>query len=160
MAGGRNRVPPDSMSKTPLILVADDCIIHTQLLEQALAEAGLEVHVTTVDNGRKVVDYLSVNPAIDIFGEFQIPDVLLLDLDMPKMNGFEVLNWIRTESRCKELPIVMLSASNDLDAVRKAYASGANGYLVKPFSDRDYTSLVHYVKRFLIEIEDLPANYK
>jgi CheY-like chemotaxis protein len=144
-------------AKRATILIADDCIIHTQSLEQALGGLGLDFRIHIVRDGKRAIEYLSREPATDIFDEFPRPDLLLLDLDMPQVDGFEVLNWVRTRSRCRKLPIVVLSASNHLEAARKAYATGANGYMVKPFSDRDYLSLAEGLKKLLHDLEQSSA---
>jgi CheY-like chemotaxis protein len=141
------------MTKRPVILIADDYIHHTQSLEAAFAEGGVDIRINIVRDGQEALDYLNRDRAIDIFDEFPIPDLLLLDLEMPKMDGFAVLDAIRAQARFKELPIIVLSASPSVESARQAYARGANGYIVKPFSDRDYTSLVEYVKKFLSELD-------
>ena len=144
------------MGHRPIILNADDNLVHIRLLQHVFGNSDSDFRIQVVRDGKQVVDYLSRNPATDLFDEYPTPDLLLLDLDMPNLDGFQVLQWIRAEPKYKELPVVILSASSDREDMRKAYALGANGYLVKPFSKRDYEGLVEQVRRFLLEMKDAP----
>jgi CheY-like chemotaxis protein len=143
------------MAKRPAILVADDSVVHTQSLKDAFARLDSGIQIKIVRDGAEAMNYLVRDPAKDFFDEFPTPIVLLLDLYMANMNGFEVLNWVRTQSEYRKLPVIVLSGSSKMADARRAYELGANGYLVKPFSDRDYLSLAVCVKRFLLNVKEL-----
>ena len=73
---------------------------------------------------------------------YSLPGLVLLDLKMPKTTGLDVLKWIRNQSMLKQLPVIVLSGSELQDDVHKAYAGGANSYMVKPPSFESLVSLV------------------
>jgi CheY-like chemotaxis protein len=113
------------------------------LLEHACRKAGLECDIQRVADGDEAIAYLR---GIDPFADrdrFPLPRLILLDLKMPRSNGFDVLTWLRSDQKLKAFPVVVLSSSNhDLD-LRRAYELGANSYLIKPVS---FDSLVDIVK--------------
>src|SRR3954463_15036656 len=113
------------------------------LLEHACRKAGLECDIQRVADGDEAIAYLR---GIDHFADrdrFPLPRLILLDLKMPRSNGFDVLTWLRSDQKLKAFPVVVLSSSNhDLD-LRRAYELGANSYLIKPVS---FDSLVDIVK--------------
>ena len=71
--------------------------------------------------------------------------ILLLDINMPRVDGFEVLKQVRASSAYRDVPVIMLSASDDVADMAQATALGANGYLVKPFSGEDFFSVLNNV---------------
>jgi len=106
----------------PHILVADDSPEDRFLLGRAFARSGFGDVVSMVENGEAAIDYLSQKPC---------PDLLLLDLKMPKVDGFDVLAWLQATPRLRELPVVVLSSSILPEDEAQAKALGAKDYLVK-----------------------------
>jgi class 3 adenylate cyclase len=104
------------------MLVMDDNRVNRLLLTHALEQNGH--HVSTAENGRIGMEMLRAQ-------EF---DVLLLDIDMPEMNGFEVLEALLQDNNLRDLPVIMTSASDELDRVVKCIEMGAEDYLVKPLN--------------------------
>jgi class 3 adenylate cyclase len=104
------------------MLVVDDNRVNRLLLTHALEQNGH--HVSTAENGRIGMEMLKAQPF----------DVLLLDIDMPVMNGFEVLEALLQDNNLRELPVIMTSASDELDRVVKCIEMGAEDYLVKPLN--------------------------
>lgn len=104
------------------MLVVDDNRVNRLLLTHALEQNGH--HVSTAENGRIGMEMLRSQPF----------DVLLLDIDMPEMNGFEVLEALLQDNELRELPVIMTSASDELDRVVKCIEMGAEDYLVKPLN--------------------------
>lgn len=104
------------------MLVVDDNRVNRLLLTHALEQNGH--HVSTAENGRIGMDMLKA----------QRFDVLLLDIDMPVMNGFEVLEALLQDNDLRDLPVIMTSASDELDRVVKCIEMGAEDYLVKPLN--------------------------
>jgi CheY-like chemotaxis protein len=76
---------------------------------------------------------------------FPLPSLILLDLKMPRLTGFEILKWIRTHRTLGELPVLVLSGSQLQDDMRQAYAGGANSYLVKPLGFDSLVSLIQNI---------------
>jgi len=104
------------------MLVVDDNRVNRLLLTRALEQYGH--HVSTAENGRAAMEKLRSQPF----------DVILLDIDMPEMNGFEVLAELLKDDELREMPVVMTSASDELDRVVKCIEMGAEDYLVKPLN--------------------------
>jgi class 3 adenylate cyclase len=104
------------------MLVVDDNRVNRLLLTHALEQHGH--HVANAENGRIAMEMLRSQPC----------DVLLLDIDMPEMNGFEVLEALLTDNNLRDIPVIMTSASDELDRVVKCIEMGAEDYLVKPLN--------------------------
>lgn len=109
------------------ILLVEDSPADAQMLRTALGKAGLAVEITHVKDGVEAVEYLAneQKPA-------QSCDVVLLDLNLPRLNGFEVLEHIRSIEELKSLPVVVMSGSTNSDEIDRCYHAGANSYICKP----------------------------
>ena len=129
-----------STSNFEVILVAEDNDDHVVLLLRAFRKGALVNPVFVVRNGVEVVQYLRGEGKFTNRAEYPLPTLLLLDLRMPMMDGFEVLEWIREHSVFKGLRTVVLTTSEDMRDINRAYQLGANSFLVKP------TDLDHFVR--------------
>src|ERR1041385_7784029 len=98
------------MSAQKTILVADDDSNDIFLLKRAFHKAGVDVHMEFLRDGEQVIRYLKGS---DYKGETPIPELLLLDLKMPRVNGFEVLEWIRRQPGLRRLLIIVLTSSDE-----------------------------------------------
>jgi len=116
------------------ILAAEDEETDRFILNLAFERAQLPHPLVTVCSGKECVDYLSgVESCVDR-PLHPLPALLLLDLKMPGMHGFEVLEWLVTRPKFKDLPVVVLSSSSDASDIQKALQLGARDYIVKPHS--------------------------
>jgi CheY-like chemotaxis protein len=114
------------------ILLAEDNPDDVFLLQEAFRKAGVTHRLQVVSDGVEAVSYLKGEPTYADRSRSPFPDILLLDLNMPRMNGFEVLEWLRQDAQCARLVVHVLTASaREADVVR-AYDLRANSYLVKP----------------------------
>jgi len=121
------------MKQPARILVADDSRDDVFLLRQAFSEAGLAASIDHMLDGEQAIQYLlKADPA---------PDLILLDLKMPRMDGFGVLEWLRTQPRLGHLPAVVLSASIIQEDKNKAKALGAHAFFTKPADFEDFIGL-------------------
>jgi CheY-like chemotaxis protein len=119
------------VSLTP-ILYAEDDQNDTFFLERAFKLAGIANPLVTVPDGQAAIDYcLGCGPYADR-AEHPLPCLLLLDLNMPKKSGMEVLTCIRQEPSLRTLPIIVLTSSLQDSDIHRAYLNGANAYLTKP----------------------------
>ena len=131
--------------KAPLkILVAEDDADDALLLCRALARAGVTAPVAVVRDGQEVLDYLQGNPPFDEGAAHFTPNLLLLDLKMPRLNGFEVLEWLRARGLLEDLVVVVLSSSAEANDLKRACSLGAKFYVVKPTA---FDELAHVVER-------------
>jgi len=124
------------------VLVAEDNPNDVVLLERALPRNGLEIHLRHVQDGTEVIDYLQGVGHFANRAAFPMPDVILLDLKMPKLTGFDVLHWMRDNNDCGQIPTVLFSGSGLEKDVEKAYALGANTYFEKPTSYAEFARLL------------------
>src|SRR5436305_6100446 len=112
------------------ILVADDSADDQFLITRAMKKAGAACVMYTVDDGAEAISYLSGMGQYADRGRFPFPDLLLLDLKMPRLGGFDVLRWLRT-SPYRGLPVVAHSTSRLESDVQQAFDLGASDYLLK-----------------------------
>lgn len=114
------------------ILLAEDSPDDVLLLQHAFKKAGVAHRLEVVCDGIEAMEYLNGENAYADREQHPFPDVLLLDLNMPRMNGFEVLEQVRREPRYSGLMVHVLTASSREADVQRAYALGANSYVLKP----------------------------
>ena len=115
------------------IVAVDDNPVVTELISAVLGHAGYDVDVAP--SGGEALILLQRNP----------PDLLLLDLEMPGLNGLEVLRILRDRKVCDGVPVLLLTAQSDTHYVARARELGAAGYLLKPFRAQDLTAKVRRV---------------
>jgi CheY-like chemotaxis protein len=113
---------------------ADDVL----LIGRAIQKAGLP-NPSLVRDGREAVEYLSGSGKYADRLAYPFPSIVLLDLKLPKMSGFEVLQWIRERPELCRIPVIMFTSSREMSDVDRAYSIGANAYLLKSV---DHTNLV------------------
>src|ERR1043166_3495920 len=135
------------MQQNNFILLAEDDPNDVLLLGRAFQKAGFHECLKTVRNGQEAIDYLSGKGVYADRAKFPLPFLLLLDLRMPVVDGFGVLQWARSQPDLKRLLIVVLTSSHLQADVDRAYELGANSYLVKPVS---FDEMVNLIKRFEI----------
>lgn len=99
------------MSKNLTILVADYDSKDLFLLSRAFKKTGLKHFVATVKNGQEAIDYLSGNPPFNDRTQAPLPNLVLLDLKMPKASGFDVLTWLQTQKPLRHVPVIAFSSS-------------------------------------------------
>lgn len=117
----------------PILVVEDEPDAIT-LLQHAFHKAGIRNPVHTARDGDHAIAYLSGQGACADRTAHPLPHLVLLDLKLPRCSGLEVLEWIRAQPALRGLPVVILTSSKERTDVRRAYAAGANSYLVKPSS--------------------------
>jgi len=116
----------------PIILVADDDECAELLMTTAFERAGLVRPIQFVRDGVEAIAYLSGEGIYSDRAKSPLPTVLLLDLNMPRKDGFEVLSWIRRQPALRQLHVYVLSGSSQARDIHRAYELGATSYLVKP----------------------------
>ena len=130
------------MSQELNILVADDSQDDIFLLQQAFKKAKVQSRFCQVCDGQEACSYLQGEGRWGDRIAHPLPDVLLLDLNMPYKNGFEVLRWVRQQSQCKLMLVYVLSASARESDIQQAHDLKANGYVIKPIQVCDLVRFV------------------
>ena len=125
------------MKTSPIhILLAEDDETDRILFTDAFEELNFKTRINIVKNGMELMNYLTKNGAV-------LPDLLFLDLNMPRKNGLECLKEIRTNIKLKEIPVAIYSTSASKDDVENTFLAGANIYIEKPM---DFDSLKKVLK--------------
>ena len=114
------------------ILLAEDSPDDVFLIRSALKKSGFQDPIYSVSNGEQVIQYLKGDGVYADRERCPVPHLLLLDLKMPRLNGFEVLTWIRSRPEWMCLPVIVLTTSFYGPEIKKAYDLGANSFITKP----------------------------
>jgi len=122
------------------IVVAEDDANDRKLLHLALQRNLKPVEIHELTDGIETVEYLKGEGRFKDRIKFPLPDLLIVDLKMPRMDGLQVIDWVRKEPQLARLPIVMLSGSGLDQDVAEAYRLGVNSYIRKP---EDFNDFVH-----------------
>jgi CheY-like chemotaxis protein len=114
-----------------LILMADDDPNDRTLITRALQAAGLECKIRQVHDGEEAINYFKGADGFSDRTQCPLPQLLLCDIKMPKVTGFEVLQWIRSQRAFHKLPVIIMSSSDLPNDMARAYQLGANEFLTK-----------------------------
>lgn len=134
-----------------IILLAEDREEDAELLKRAFSQAGITNPIVVVPDGDKAIRYLE---GLGPYKECPLPVLLLLDLKMPNSSGFEVLRWIRAHPSLKALRVLVLTVSESIYDVKRAYELGCNSFLIKTQSMADLVAQAKEIKSHWI---DAPA---
>lgn len=145
------------MPKT--ILLVEDSEDDAFFITRAFKAVGMVSPFSRVEDGQKAIDYLSAKGSYADRARFPMPSLVLMDVKLPFISGFEVLRWIREQSGFPRLPVVMFTSSNQECDVEKAYALGTNAYLMKPNHGEHYSDVAALIKRFWLDA-NLPPPLK
>ena len=167
MAGsGSNRNPDaDRSSASPSrsdqpgirswqILIAEDSKSDVFLIRQALRKSGIDAQIHVADDGEKTVRFLE---EADADPAAPCPDLILLDINLPRYKGGEVLRRLRASARCKDAIVVVVTSSDSQRDREDMYAFGANGYFRKPSEFSEFMKLGQLVRDLLARNETPPA---
>jgi len=126
------------------------------LIGRAIRKAGLD-QPSLVRDGREAVAYLSGTGPYSDRSVHPFPALILLDLKLPKMSGFEVLQWVRGHEATSRIPVVMFTSSKERADVDRAYDQGANAYLVKSVDHDDLVETLRRFRSFWLELNLNPT---
>jgi CheY-like chemotaxis protein len=142
-------------SEDKYILLAEDDVHIAELMLRALAEIGYTDNVILVHDGADALDYLGRRAR---FRDRVLanPTVVLLDLKMPKVDGLEALQQIKSDPALRATPVVMLTSSEDERDIRRSYDLGANAYVVKPAHFQQFSSVVRQLAQFWMNVNEPP----
>ena len=141
------------------ILLVEDNQNDLELTIEALSEHNLANRVVALSDGVEALDYLFYRGAY-ANRAVENPAVILLDIKMPRMDGIEVLEEIKSNDELKKIPIVMLTSSREEPDLKKCYNLGVNAYVVKPVNFRDFFDVVKQLGVFWAVINQLPNEVK
>jgi CheY-like chemotaxis protein len=146
------------MTENFVVLLVDDREDDIFLVQRAFRKANITNPLIPVTDGEQAIDYLKGEGKFSNRNEYPLPSLILLDLKMPKVDGFEVLTWIRQQPKLKGLAVVVLTSSTQLTDVNRAYELGANSFLVKPLDFENYQELGRILRQYWMLTVRLPES--
>ncbi|HEV8084668.1 MAG TPA: response regulator [Chitinophagaceae bacterium] len=135
------------------ILLVEDNEGDIILTLEAFEEWNTANHITVAKDGQAAIDFFSNENKHTV-----LPDLILLDINLPKKNGHEVLKFIKSEEKLKHIPVIMLTTSSSAADVKLAYNNYANCYITKPDEVDTFLKVVSAIENFWITIVKLPLN--
>jgi len=138
------------------ILIADDSTADIEILNRAFLKAGVPSPLFAVNDGEEAIRYLAGEGEFSDRAKYPFPSLLLLDLKMPRYDGFDVLDWMTKHPKLKRLWVTVFTSSGEPQDVNRAYDLGANSYVVKPGSFDDLTDIVTTLYRYWMKYNQEP----
>jgi CheY-like chemotaxis protein len=150
MMKDRNKIPIT-------ILVCDDDEDDRMLTKQALEDAHISNRIQFVEDGEQLLDYLFQRGAYaGETGEAPRPGLILLDLNMPKLDGREALKTIKEDPTLRDIPVVVLSTSRLDEDIARSYKLGVNSFITKPVTFSGLVEAMNVLGKYWLEIVELP----
>ena len=138
------------------ILLVEDNPGDIELTKRAFSKCNIANELVVVEDGEEALDYLFCTGSYVGRNCRDLPTVVLLDLNLPKINGLEVLNSIRANAKTKRLPVVIMTSSNEEKDITSAYNGGANSYVRKPVDYHEFVEAVKILGLYWLVINENP----
>jgi CheY-like chemotaxis protein len=142
--------------KQRVILMVDDDAEDCQLVRDALLECGQRHDLRIVRDGEELFEYLERRGEYEDGREAPLPDLILMDLKMPRKDGREALREIKTDRRLRRIPIVALTTSNAEDDIAFTYDMGVNSFIAKPATFRRWVQIMKILTEYWFDMVELP----
>jgi CheY-like chemotaxis protein len=136
--------------------MADDDDDDRLLVHDALVESRLPIALKTVTNGEALLNYLYHRGAYSDVSQNPPPHLILLDLNLPKQHGLEVLREIKNHPKLRIIPVIVFTESRDDEDIYSTYDSGANSYIIKPATFTSLVEVMTSIGKYWLEIVELP----
>ena len=139
------------------ILVVEDNEGDIFLIKEALEEGKIVNKISVIKDGKEAIDFLEKK---EKYKDEETPDLILLDVNLPKKNGHEVLKYIKTSEDLKQIPVIMLTTSSSDKDVLLSYKNHANCFITKPLDVNNFLTIISGIENFWMNIVKLPKNKK
>lgn len=136
----------------PRVLLVEDNADDELLARRALKKTELEIDLDVVRDGAEALDYLFLEGTFVNLSRHHVPDVIFLDLHLPRLDGLTVLQRIRSHPRTELIPVVILSSSDEVHDIDQSYALGANSYVRKPVNFDAFIEAVRQLGQYWLTI--------
>lgn len=136
------------------ILLVEDNEGDILLTKEALQEAKILTSLSVVKDGKEAIDFVSRTGK---YNNASLPDIVLLDVNLPKKNGHEVLQYIKGDEELKYIPVIMLTTSSSERDINLSYSNYANSFITKPVNVNDFLSVITSMENYWISIVKLPT---
>jgi CheY-like chemotaxis protein len=141
------------------ILMADDDADDRQMAKEALEESRLRNELHFVADGEELLDYLHQRGRHSDPAKAPRPGIILLDLNMPKLDGREALRAIKANPSLRQIPVVVLTTSKTEEDIFRSYDLGASSFITKPVTFEGLVEMLNSLGRYWLEIVDLPSTH-
>lgn len=139
--------------KSIQILLVEDNEGDILLTTEAIKDGKIANEISVVKDGEQAIEFLNTRINNHKVG---LPDLIILDVNLPKINGHEVLNYIKTHSDLKQIPVIMLTTSSSQTDISASYKNYANCFITKPIEVEDFMKAVGQIENFWFNIVQLP----
>ena len=147
---------PVSSQSPVLILIAEDDVGDQILIQEALQASRISKEIRIVGDGEELLEYLHHSGRYPSPGQAPRPDLILLDLNMPRLGGKEALARLKSHSGLKTIPVVAFTTSDRHEDVSDCYSAGVNSYVQKPTDFDQFQSTLHTLEHYWLEVSLLP----
>lgn len=147
------KIKPISETRIAEILLVDDNDDDVFLTREAFATAGLRVNLEHVDNGEKCLQYLRKQAPYE---DAVTPDLILLDMHMPVMDGYEVLSEIVKDEKLQHMPVVILTTSYEAADIKKMYGLRCSSYITKPVNFESFVTAIGQLAGYWLTVVVVP----
>ena len=145
------------LTRTPKLLIVEDNPDHTEMIQIALSSDNLLNKIYTVTNGEEALDYLYRRGEYIDKSKSPRPSLVLLDIKLPRIDGFEVLRHIKSDENLKSIPVILLTTSTEKSEIKRGYEYGANSYVTKPLRFGEFMDRVKNIYTYWILTNLLPT---
>ncbi len=144
-------------SKRTVVIIAEDDPDDRLLIKDAIKEASMQpVDIFFVQDGAEMLDFLYHRGKYNQQAQSPHPELVLLDLNMPKKSGMEVLEAIKQDPALRTIPVVVLTTSHEPQHISRSYELGGNGYITKPQSYTELVEIMRNLNRYWFQTVRLP----
>ncbi|MEW6411690.1 MAG: response regulator [Candidatus Zixiibacteriota bacterium] len=142
----------------PVIMLVEDNDDHAELITEALKNTVIAIRVVRFADAESALEYFEATGGSTDDVDNPLPEVVLLDLKLPGMNGLDMLKRLRTNPKTKKIPVVILTTSKRDEEIARGYEYGANSYIVKPVKYEEFRAKIIDLKMYWILTSELPRN--
>ncbi len=148
---------PKVNGRPAIILLAEDNPADQQITKRVLRHVKVRTELHIVEDGIELMNYLRRKDKYSDPKSSQRPDLILLDINMPRMDGKKALKNIKGDSSLKAIPIVMLTTSNQDHDILESYDLGVNSYITKPSDNNEFIKVIKSIEDFWLVVSELPS---
>ncbi|XPF93179.1 response regulator [Colwellia sp. RE-S-Sl-9] len=137
-------------------LMVEDNVDHAQLMMDAFHEFNIKNSIEHVMDGEQAISYLRNTPPYEDTKKYPRPDIVFLDIRMPRQGGIETLKIIKNDEKLRDIPVVMISTSTITPDIQECYRFGASGYVIKPLQFEEFSKKMKELNYYWVLTSELP----
>ncbi len=142
---------------TAEVLLVEDNLDDSQLIEATLKKTHPDLNIKVVHDGEAALDCIFGTGPYAHQGNSYTPDLIILDLSLPKVNGHDVLKVLRSYARTQTIPVVVFSSSNEASIIKEGYESGTNSYIRKPQTLKEFRQAIRAIAVYWLGVNEFQS---